>query len=87
VNGGIVGEELGEVMLMDLLAESMCWSCRKASIRSKWRRRWPNLLTRTSSRRHGSELEMYANQRHIFAVLEEISCLGVKEREKYSSID
>lgn len=26
--GGVVGEEFGEVVLVDLLAESMCWGCK-----------------------------------------------------------
>ena len=86
VNAGIVGEELGEVMLMDLLAESMGWSCRKALRGSKWRGRWSNLLTRTSSRRQGSELEMYANQRHIVAALDEKRCLGGEEREDIAQL-
>lgn len=56
VDSGIVGEELGEVVLMDLLAEgvSWCWRCVRM-LCLKWEVGLRDLLTRTSSKRQGSE--------------------------------
>jgi len=55
--GRIVGEEFGKVVLMDLLAEGVGWRWRMlAGYRRQGRGR--HVLTRTSSRRHGSVAEM-----------------------------
>ena len=59
VDSGVVGEKLGEVVLVDLLAEGVdwCWRCFRTMC-LEWEVGLQDLLTRTSSKRQGSELEM-----------------------------
>lgn len=78
VDFGVVGEEEGEVVVVDLFGDCVCWCW--GDVRGwNWYEGRDIMPIRTSSRRHSSDGDMYANQRHIVR-FEEVNCrlqLGV----------